>query len=349
MWSGGRQLGAEVLTKLIIVDVAELSPVNAEFINLEELDGQQVLWRRHSGLPENLFEHAVKRPRVSRYRAAYLAARDSRSADTIISHLPRMTAAVAELRYLTGNRIPHLAFSFNFTELPGKLQRARMKRVFARVDQFCVYTDFEKDVYADAFDIDPTKIKSVSWAQDMPIIAKGSMPQLAAPYVIAIGGEGRDFSTLVAVAQRLPKTHFVVIARPTAALARAPANMTVLYNVPAPVCWQIASSADAVLVPLTGPETCCGHITLVSARLLALPIVTTASQGTSQYTDGFAGTTVVPHADADAFAGAIESLRENLGATKILAVADQQLAKALYDRSVWRDYVTNFLRSKIIK
>ena len=335
------------MTDIVIVDVAELTPVNAEFISLQEFDGRPVLWRRHSGLPENILEHAVKKPRVARYRAAYLAARDSRSAAAVISHLPRMTAAVAELTYMAGNRIPHLAFSFNFTALPGKLQRARMKKAFGRVDQFCVYTDFEREVYADAFDIDPAKFKSVSWAQDTPVIAKGSMPKLAAPYVVAIGGEGRDFSTLVAVAQRLPKTHFVVIARPTAALSNAPANMTVLFNVPGPVCWQIASQAEAVLIPLSGPETCCGHITLVSARLLGLPIVTTASRGTSQYTDGFAGTMVVPHADADAFAGAIETLRENILTVKILAGADQRIAQDIYDRSVWCDYVADFLRSKI--
>ena len=339
-------LEQKCLTNIVIVDVAELTSVDAKFINLLEVDGLSVLWRRHSGLPQNAIERAVTRPRLSRYRAAYFAARDSRDADAVISHLPRMTAAVADLSRLAGNRIPHLAFSFNFTVLPCKVQRARMKTAFTRVDQFCVYTDFEAAIYADAFGIDPARFRPVSWTQDTPIVATGAHPQFAAPYVVAVGGEGRDFATLIAVARRLPAIHFVVIARPTAALADAPANMTVLFNVPEPVCWQAAAGADAVLVPLTGPETCCGHITLVSARLLALPIVTTASHGTRSYTDGFAGTSVVPHADPDAFAGAIVALRKDPWTTKARVLADQRLAEALYNRSVWRDYVANFLRGE---
>lgn len=328
----------------IVVDVADIVSVDSDFINLSEVDKVPVYWNRFSGLPENVVERFVTRPRISRYRAAYHAALASRRADALISHLPRMTAAVSEFGHLAGKRIPHLAFSFNFTSLPGKVQRARMKEAFSRVDQFCVYTKFEATLYTEAFGLDPARFKPVSWTQRKPLVATGTIPQFATPYVAAIGGEARDFETLIATALRLPAIHFVVIARPTATLANPPANVTILFNLPGPVCWQIASGADAVLVPLIGPETCCGHVTLVSARLLALPIITTASKGTQEYTDGFTGTSVVPHADPDAFAGAILALRQDPSTTKIRALADQQRAELLYSRDIWCDYVTNFLR-----
>lgn len=333
------------MTDIVVVDVAELTSVDAKFVDLFELDGRQLSWRRHSGLPQNSIERAVPRPRLSRYRAAYLAARDSRFADAIISHLPRMTAAVADLTHFTGKRIPHLAFSFNFTALPDHLQRARMAKAFAHIDQFCVYTDFEAGLYADTFGIDRARFKQVNWTQSTPEVATGPCPKFDMPYVAAIGGEARDFTTLIAVARRLPEMHFVVIARPTPALADPPANMTILFNLPGPVCWQIAAGAQAVLVPLLGPETCCGHVTFVSARLLALPIITTASEGTRNYTDGFAGTNVVPHADPDAFAGAIVALSNDLVQTKARAVEDQKRAQKLNDRDVWKDYVAEFLRA----
>ena len=328
-----------------MVDVAELTSVEAKFIDLFEVDGRPLTWRRHSGLLKNALERAVPRPRLSRYRAAYCAARDSRSSDAVISHLPRMTAAVADLSIIAGSRIPHLAFSFNFTSLPDKIQRARMTKAFARIDQFCVYTQFEVALYAEAFQLDPARFKPVNWTQTTPEVASGPFPEFQWPYVAAVGGEGRDFETLMAVARRLPSVHFVVIARPTATLADAPANMTILFNIPAPVCWQIAAKAEAVLVPLIGPETCCGHVTLVSARLLALPIVTTASCGTHSYTNGFRGTRVVPHTDPDAFAGAILALCENPSEMKAQALADQRLAQKLYDRSIWSGYVAEFLRA----
>lgn len=335
------------MTDIIVVDVAELTSVDAKFVDLGKVGNRPVSWRRHSALPQNALERAVVRPRLSRYRAAYNAARDSRSAEAIISHLPRMTAAVADLSRIAGSRVPHLAFSFNFTSLPGKLQRVRMVNAFSRVDQFCVYTQFEAGLYADAFDIDPQRFKPVNWTQTTPEVATGVCPQFKSPYVAAVGGEARDFTTLVSVARRLPDLNFVVIARPTAALADAPPNMTILFNIPGPVCWQIAAGAEAVLVPLIGPDTCCGHVTLVSARLLALPIITTASRGTQSYTDGFAGTMVVPHADPDAFAGAILAIRENSAETKAHALADQRRAQLLYDRSIWANYVGDFLKANL--
>lgn len=218
-----------------------------------------------------------------------------------------------------------------------------MAKAFSRVDQFCVYTQFEADLYAEAFQLDLMRFKPVMWTQTTPEVASGPNLQFNEPYVAAIGGEARDFETLTAVARRLPSIHFVVVARPTAALADPPANMTILFNIPGPVCWQIAAGANAVLVPLIGPETCCGHVTLVSARLLALPIVTTASYGTQSYTDGFAGTRVVRHADPDAFAAAIVDVCENYADAKTGALVDQMLARQINDRNIWGRYVADFL------
>lgn len=331
-------------TDLTVVDVAELSPVDSAFVTLDRLDGQAIRWRRHSGIARNAVERAIKRPKVSRYRAAYEACRDGRSAAAIISHMPRMTAAVSDIGKLMGVRAPHLAFAFNFTELPGAAQRARMRAAFGRIDQFCVYTEFEAGLYADAFGIDPATFRPVRWTQGAPAVAAESGLEITRPYFVAVGGEGRDFATLLAAARQLPQFDFVVIARPSAALAEVPGNVTVRFNLPGPVCWAIAAGAEAVLIPLVGPETCCGHITLVSARMLGLPIVTTASLGTVEYTAGFAGTSVVSHGEADALAGAIRAIGEDRVAARARAAADEVIARSLYDRALWSDYVADFLR-----
>ncbi len=41
-----------------------------------------------------------------------------------------------------------------------------------------------------------------------------------------------------------------------------------------------------MLVPLKTRETCCGHITLVSTKLLGLPMITTRAYATREYVEG---------------------------------------------------------------
>src|SRR5690606_18561867 len=268
-----------------------------------------VTWHRHSGLPQNLIERVVRRPRLSRYRAALAAARDARDCDAIISHLPRMSAAVADAGRGLRSRAAHLAFSFNFTELPSGRTRARLSSSLSYVDQFCVYTRFEAGLYADALKLDAARFEPVTWTQDIPPV--GHLPPdltFHRPYVVAVGGEGRDFATLMEAARATPTLQYVVIARPTAALAHPPANVRVIFNVPLATCWGIASRALALLVPLRDAETCCGHITLVSGRLLGLPILTTASSGTDEYTQDFPGTLTLPAGEPEAWANAIREL-----------------------------------------
>lgn len=325
---------------LVIVNVAELSPVDEPFIDLSVLEDRAVLWHRFSGVPRNVLERQIRRPRIARYRAAWEATYAARGASAMISHMPRMTNAVVA----QGGKTlpPHLAFAFNFTELPAPAERARMAGRFAQVDQFCVYTQFEAEMYASAFGIDRTRFRPVVWTQDVPVLASDiTLPKR--PYAIAIGGEGRDFTTLVATARALPEIDFLVIARPNPALLDAPSNMTVRYNVPLAQCWALASGAEMLLVPLLGPETCCGHITIVSGRLLGLPIVTTASRGTIEYTKDFDGTVLVPAGDTDRMQEAILKIHEDPLEARALAAIDAVRAHVAYDRAHWVAYVADFL------
>lgn len=328
------------MTQLVVVNVAELSSVDDPFIDLAALGDRSVLWHRFSGLPRNVLERRVQRPRISRYRAAAEAVRATRGSAAIISHMPRMTNAV--IARGGGKLPPHLAFAFNFTDLPLAAKRLKMRERFQRVDQFCVYTAFEAEMYANAFGLDPARFRPVTWTQDVPVLAT-RVPLPPRRFVIAVGGEGRDFKTLVTTARALPSVDFLVIARPNMALVDVPSNMTVRYNLPLASCWALAAAADMLLVPLLGPETCCGHITIVSARLLGLPIVTTTSRGTVEYTKDFNGTVLVPFADTDRLQEAILQIRDNPEKARALASADAVVARTRYARTQWTDYVADFL------
>jgi hypothetical protein len=328
-----------------VVDVRGASPADAPFVNLDEVDGQTIDWVRFSSLPRNGLERWITRPRLSRYRAALEAIDAAKSASAIISHLPSTALAVSSLARLRGVNRPHLAFSFNFLHPPARRSLPLLRQGFARVTQFAVFTEFEKQLYSEWFALQAERIRPLLWTQAPPrttTINPAMLPPQ--PFVTAVGGEGRDFALLVRLARALPEIGFVVVARPNAALDEAPSNMRVMFNVPEEICWGIASASAAVLIPLLAADTCCGHITLVSARMLGLPIITSRSIGTREYSEGFEGTQVLEPGGTEQWAEAIRQITSEGPMWRHRAQEDAGPARIRHDRSRWVPYIADFLR-----
>lgn len=330
---------------LTVVDVAQLSPVTEPFCDLQAVDGRPIRWVRHSGLPGNWLERKISRPQLSRYRAVWNAASDAGKAAAVVSHMPWTTAAVSLLMKKRSTARPQLAFSFNFTKAPSGSALSFFRKALAPVEQFAVFTEFEADLYAERLGLPRERFRPVLWTQAPPVpgtVPDGLVPD--GPFVVAIGGEGRDFSVLKAAAAALPDLPFVVIARPTAMLDDAPPNMRLLFNLPWATCWGIASRSIGLLVPLISKHTCCGHITLVSGRMAGLPIVTTTSSGTTEYSQGFDGTLTIPAGDVDGWVEALRLLRRD--GERIGAAAAKEAGEAVrrHDRSLWAAYTADFLR-----
>ena len=324
-----------------IVNVPDISTGDA-FIDLPPFMGHPIEWVGHSGLPRNLLERIAKRPRISRYRAAWQAVGDARRATAIISHLPRMTRTVEELASLRGKRTPHLAFSFNFTDIPVGRERRRFAQALEYVERFCVYSAYEAVLYPKIFSLPAERFSHVMWAQSAPAIDQ-SIRAPDEPFVIAVGGEGRDYRSIVTAARVRPDIRWLVIARPTTAFENAPANVMTMYNLPAPLTWGLAKRAAAVVVPLRSSETCCGHITIASAQLLGLPVITTRSRATDDYVSDIDSSILVEAGDSEALAQAASSAigdRQNLRDK-----AEQALSRieARYNRARWADLVMQFL------
>lgn len=325
-----------------IVNVPDLSTGEA-FVDLPEVSGRSMAWIGHSGLPAGSLERIIRRPRLSRYRAAWQAAGDARGADLIISHLPRMTAAVEHAAKLRGRRRPHLAFSFNFTELPEGRDLVRMRNAFKNVERFGVYSRYEATLYPQIFDIPADRFSPIMWAQEAPQTDQSAIVP-DCPYVVAIGGEGRDYAAIVAAARARPDIQWIAIARPNAALEAPPANLEVRFNLPAPLTWGIAKRAAAVFVALKTEATCCGHITIASTQLLGLPLVTTRSFATAEYVDATPGTTVVEPGDVDALVNAAAVAVASAGESSTLPRSAHDNIKARYDTVGWTRFISGFVR-----
>lgn len=317
------------------VSAYELNPEGSPFVDL----GEGFVSQDVSALPRNALERRITRPRLSRIRAAAQAVALSRG-DPIITHLPRLTATVAGLQKLSRNRSRHLGFSFNFTRLPAGPSLELFRSVLSRVDQFITFSRYEVDLYAGHFEIAADRIRSMLWAQATPEVGIAPTPFTGQSYVCALGGEGRDYATLSKAARLLPHITFVVIARTYNAIGPDAPNVRVLCDIPAPMAWRIAQESRLMALPLLTRDTCCGHITLVAAKLLGVPTVSTFSLATRDY---IADDCTCPPGDPQALAALIGAAYDNHIALRDEARAGIAAAEAAHGRHHWQRAVTDFL------
>ena len=262
----------------------------------------------------------------------------------LVSHGPRMTmygsfALAARLRPRR-----HLAYAFNFTELPASATQAVMRRAFRSVDRFVVFSTMERRLYADFFDLDIERFDMLHWAVSPPVPGAGTDASLPPAYVCAIGSQGRDYRTLMAAMTLLPAITLVVVATPSSLHdLTIPPNVVVRCNVPLPQTMAILQRSTASIVPLQGSQVPCGHVTLVAAMHLQKASIVSDSTGIADYVrDGINGLTVPP-GDPVALARSIERLFDDAALNARLASTAQAFARAHCSEQTAVDYLQGYL------
>ena len=327
-----------------VVNVAELAKPDWNFIQDIYPDSHGINWQYFTATPKNRLERLIKRPKLSRYRACWQAARAlQQEQDIIISHMPRLTHWQSVLLHMTGKRNRHLAFSFNFTQLPGATLQRAMHRSLARVEQFVVYSAFERQRYATYFDLPIEKFHHLFWAMDPPKTDE-NFPLPDTDYYCAAGGEGRDYATLLEAFRRLPHLKLVIVTRPHAMQGLTPPdNVSVLFNLDNRAFWRIIQQSQALIVPLLDDQTACGHITLVGAMQLGVPIISSFSHGTEDYLLPDHNSLVTPNRDGLALTRAIERLQETPQLARQLTDNAAQFAQTHCNPVRWAQHIQHFV------
>lgn len=300
-------------------------------------------WETHSGRPRNALERMIRHPALARWRAAATAARSARARDdaVLVSHLPGMAAATNLMRRAICPKTRHIAFAFNFTDLPQGRRRAWFRHALRGIDEFVVFSHFERPLYAAHFGISEDRIRFLPWAMERPVPGPHNPVQdiVAAGYLCAIGGEARDYALLADVMRRKPEVPLVIVARPySIAGLTFPPNVRVFTNLPAPETWRIAVDSRGLLIPLKTDTTACGHITLVGAQLLGLPLVITRSRGVEDYVTDGETARLVTAGDADALEAAIGKLGGDPEATRAMAQRARIQAEKRSTVGTWVEY-----------
>ena len=294
-----------------------------------EIAGRRLHWTPYSlAAPRKKLQFAY------RYAGVRRLISDARKQpyDLIITHGPWMTTWVERVGQAAKgpkeNPARHLAFSFNFTDLPTGFRKSVMKRAFDGVDAFAVFTDAEQGLYADYFNIDRSRFWRAPWGVAPPLA--GPQPRtIEGDYFAALGGEARDYAVLCEAARALPGTRFVAVARPhNFEGLNPPENLEVRFNLPFEEAWGIVQHARAALVPLRSRETPCGLVTLVGAMHIGKAQIVTDAAGAADYLrDGETGL-LVPPGDASALAAAVTRLEADPALANRLGQAARDFAEA---------------------
>jgi glycosyltransferase involved in cell wall biosynthesis len=238
-------------------------------------------------VPLTWLERKVKRPNLARYRAAQQAvhAAAARKHDSIlVSHLPALTAATNVLRRMYCPDIRQIAFAFNFTDLPTGARLSYFRWALRGIDEFVIFSEVEREIYSKTFGIPQDRFRMLHWAMDTPVAGPDNPVPFKGNYLCAIGGEGRDYALLAEAMQQLPEVNLAIVARPHSIDGiRFPPNVHVFTNLPGAQTWRLAQDSIGLVVPLKSADTTCGHVTIVGAQLLNIPLIVTRSTGVLDY------------------------------------------------------------------
>jgi glycosyltransferase involved in cell wall biosynthesis len=296
-----------------IVNLSDMEPtwswLKTSFSHRPEL-----VWDHVSTQSSTLPIGIPKRAAMARACAALRARRllESGGQPLLVSHGPRLTMFGPMARGRHAIETPHLAFAFNFTDLPTGLTRFTMSRAFEQVSEFTVFSNVERELYAAYFGLPIERFMMRHWAVGPPNVGTPGVPRIAGNYICALGTQARDYRVLLDSMRRLPTVRLVVVTNPeSVAGLEIPSNVQIFSRVPLPEAMNILAHSRLMVLPLRDSAVPCGHVTIVSAMHLGKPCIVTDSQGISDYVQSGVNGLTVPARDMRALIAAIEELYDS--------------------------------------
>ena len=249
------------------------------------LTGEGVQWVFYDDRPLHWWENVIRKPNVAMIRACLQAVLTASrgNAKLLITHDPRASFWCAFFCRVLRVKVDHYVDSFNFTVPPTGPKLKLMRFAFRQIKRFAVHSTMERGLYSRHFDIPEERIGLRLWSIGVPDVAP-EYPLQEGQYVSSIGGNGRDYVTLLAACRKLPEIPFVLVVRPENLTGLdVPANVRMVVNAPFPEAMNILRYSAFTVLPLPNSSVPCGHVTLVCAMHLRKAIVATDSSGIYDY------------------------------------------------------------------
>lgn len=309
--------------------------------------GDALRWAFVDADPQSAVERWVKKPNLARLRAGWQTAGIARrqGAQLVVSHDPRVSFSCAYCLEKKRYPVRHLAFAFNFPALPRPgWNRRQMTRCFASIDRFLVYSTMEKQLYHEAFDLPLDRIDFLHWGVNPPAVEQPQVPLEQGDYICALGGNGRDYRTLVEAVRKLPDVRLVLVARPHNLVGLdLPANVKLYVDIPFGRAMNLLKFSQFMVLPLAGSEVPCGHVTLVNAMHLGKAFVISNSTGVRDYVQQGVNALACEAHCVDGLVAAIEQLRRDRELCKRLGASGMAFAAAYCSEASTLAYFRHYL------
>ena len=325
-----------------VIDIVNLSNLQPSWLWLNRpiSESVQLRWFNRTRFEISVPQWLPKSDSISSLAAAGRAAQMlSGDASVLVSHGPRLTFYGAICSSVLRKTAPHLAFSFNFTDLPNGVLRKSMARAYRLIDRFVVFSSMERKLYSEYFDLPIDRFDMIHWGVRPPEIFQEEAIEQG-PYICAIGSQGRDYEVLLRAIRILPAMKFVIVTTPNNLCGLAiPENARVLTNISLRVAMNILNNASLMVLPLRSSQTPCGHVTIVSAMHLGKPILATDSVGVRDYIEQDVTGRVVTPRDPVALSNQIEELLSSPADLKRLG----ECARTFASHNCSEDNTANYL------
>ncbi len=250
-------------------------------------------------------------PNLPRPRACLEAvwSAKTRKAQVIVTSGPLLAAWCGLFARLLRVDVPIVGHYFNLDTFPGFAKCWCLSWMLSRVDRFVILSNFERDVYSKLFHLPKDRFEVVLWGMTPPVVDSPEVPLEQNEYLCAIGGNGRDYATLIEAARLLPQIRFVLVVRPDSLQGlELPPNIKVYVQLDLGKTLNILLHSRFMTLPLLDSQTPYGHITMVNAMYLGKAFIVTDSAGVSDYLEGGRNALSVPPRSAKDLASAIERL-----------------------------------------
>lgn len=338
---------------MIIINVTEESNRDGSqpFRWIADRADPSLQWSIFSTLQHPL-ANAITKPRLARYLTVFDAVREAKKcdADLIVTHGTLMAVWVGIAKRLLGCHTRHLAWSFTMPlyDQQSALRNALIRFGVRDVDRFTMYSMIEAKEYPVYLNLPADRFRMIPWSVNPPTVDISAAALVEGDYVAAIGGEGRDYATLMQAAARLPEVTFAIVCTPKNLEGiEVPANVRVFTNIPYAQAMNIAYHSRVMVLPLMSGKIPCGHGSLITQYLLKKPSIVTASLAMEGYS--FEGKTNLTHKpqSVDDLVAALQTLRSNPEQAAKMGEAAYQFALTQCAEAQVIEYFHNYLQEVV--
>lgn len=295
----------------------------------------------------------VRKPLLGRYAAIarIVIKAKFQQVDVIVCHHTITATWLGILKKYFRFKADILAFSYTHPrwEQYSEERKDFFKKGARQIDRFLMFSSLEARQYPAALGVAETKFDMIHWSMNKPDVEIDSKPVVEGAYICAIGGEGRDYHTLVEAVRTLPHIRLAIVARPDNLKGiDLPQNVELFTSIPYGQAMNILVHSNFTILPLLSSTVPCGHGTLIAGFLLEVPTIVTASEAMSDYTKNGENVLTFKEQDPSSLREAISSLWGNDALCEKLMVEAKTFAETYCSEKATEDYFIKYLESKEI-